>query len=159
MVAFHGNFAMFVRAWAYVRRLGAAGLREAARHAVLNANYLKARIGGSYRVPFGRTCMHEFVCEGTPEGTTVRAIDVSKRLMDFGFHPPTNYFPLNVREALMIEPTETEDKATLDAFAAALVRIAEEARSEPDLLREAPRRTPVRRLDEVKAARELKVSE
>ncbi len=159
MVAFHGNFAMFVRAWAYVRRLGGAGLREAAMHAVLNANYLKARIGGDYRVPFERTCMHEFVCEGTPEGTTVRAIDVSKRLMDFGFHPPTNYFPLNVREALMIEPTETEDKATLDAFAAAMVRIAVEARTEPDVLREAPHETPVRRLDEVKAARELKVSE
>jgi glycine dehydrogenase subunit 2 len=159
MVAFHGNVAMFVRAWAYVRRLGAAGLREAAMHAVLNANYLKARIGDDYRVPFARTCMHEFVCEGTPEGTTVRAIDVSKRLMDFGFHPPTNYFPLNVREALMIEPTETEDKATLDAFAVALTRIAEEARSEPDVLHDAPHDTPVRRLDEVKAARALKVSE
>jgi len=159
MVAFHGNVAMFVRAWAYVRRLGAAGLRDAAMHAVLNANYLKARLGDDYRVPFARTCMHEFVCEGTPEGTTVRAIDVSKRLMDFGFHPPTNYFPLNVREALMIEPTETEDKATLDAFAAALTRIAEEARSEPDVLHDAPHETPVRRLDEVKAARELKVSE
>jgi glycine dehydrogenase subunit 2 len=159
MVAFHGNFAMLVRAWAYVRRLGAAGLREAAMHAVLNANYLKVRIGGNYRVPFGRTCMHEFVCEATPVGSAVRAIDVSKRLMDFGFHPPTNYFPLNVREALMIEPAETEDKATLDAFAAAMAQIAEEARTQPAALREAPHETSVRRLDEVKAARELKVSQ
>jgi glycine dehydrogenase subunit 2 len=159
MVAFHGNFGMFVRAWAYLRRLGAAGLREAAMHAVLNANYLRVRLADAYPVPFDRTCMHEFVCEGTPKGTVVRAVDVSKRLMDFGFHPPTTYFPLIVRQALMVEPTETEDKATLDAFVNAMLQIAEEARTNPDILHHAPHETPVRRLDEVKAARELIVSE
>jgi glycine dehydrogenase subunit 2 len=159
MVAFHGNFGMFVRAWAYLRRLGAAGLREAAMHAVLNANYLRVRLANAYPVPFDRTCMHEFVCEGTPKGTAVRAVDVSKRLMDFGFHPPTTYFPLIVRQALMVEPTETEDKATLDAFVNAMLQIAEEARTNPDILHHAPHETPVRRLDEVKAARELIVSE
>lgn len=159
MVAFNGNFGMFVRAWAYLRRLGAQGLREAAMHAVLNANYLRSELAGDYPVPFNRTCMHEFVCEGTPTGAAVRAIDVAKRLMDFGFHPPTNYFPLIVREALMIEPTETETKATLDAFVDALRQIAEEARILPDLLHDAPHASPVRRLDEVKAARQLIVSE
>lgn len=159
MVAFHGNFGMFVRAWAYLRRLGAEGLREAAMNAVLNANYLRAELCEDYKVPFDRKCMHEFVCEGTPVGTTVRALDVSKRLMDYGFHPPTNYFPLTVREALMIEPTETEDKATLDAFVNAMRQIAKEARAEPQILYEAPHQTQVRRLDEVKAARELIISE
>ncbi len=155
MVAFHGNFGMFVRAWAYLRRLGEAGLREAAMHAVLNANYLRVRLSADYPMPFDRTCMHEFVCEGRPMETSVRAFDVSKRLMDYGFHPPTNYFPLIVKEALMIEPTETEDKATLDAFVVAMHQIAEEARADPDSLRDAPSRAPVRRLDEVKAARDL----
>jgi glycine dehydrogenase subunit 2 len=159
MVAFHGNFGMFVRAWAYLRRLGAAGLREAAMHAVLNANYLRVHLADDYPVPFDRTCMHEFVCEGTAKGSAVRASDVVKRLMDFAIHPPTNYFPLIVREALMIEPTETEDKATLDAFVSAMRQIAEEAREDPDVVHTAPHLTPVRRLDEVKAARELKVSE
>ncbi len=159
MVAFHGNFATFVRAWAYLRRIGAEGLREAAMHAVLNANYLKCQLSEDYNVPFDRTCMHEFVCEGSPKRTSVKAIDVSKRLMDFGFHPPTNYFPLIVKEALMIEPTETEDKDTLDAFASALRRIADEARTDPQVLQDAPHHTSVRRLDEVKAARELIVTE
>ena len=159
MVAFHGNFAMFVRAWAYLRRLGAEGLREAAMHAVLNANYLRAALTDDYPKPYERPCMHEFVCEGTPKETSLRAVDIAKRLMDYGFHPPTNYFPLTVREALMIEPTETEDKSTLDAFASAMRCIADEARSNPELLRDAPHDTPVRRLDEVKAARDLIVSE
>lgn len=159
MVAFHGNFGMFVRAWSYLRRLGADGLREAAMYAVLNANYLRAELSGDYTVPFDRTCMHEFVCEGTPKGTSARALDVSKRLMDYGFHPPTNYFPLTVSEALMIEPTETEDKATLDAFVHAMRQVAEEARHDPKILHEAPHRTPVRRLDEVKAARDLIIAE
>jgi glycine cleavage system P protein (glycine dehydrogenase) subunit 2 len=159
MVAFHGNFSMFVRAWAYLRRLGGEGLREAAMHAVLNANYLHAELSTDYKMPIDRRCMHEFVCEGTPTGTSVKALDVSKRIMDFGFHPPTNYFPLTVSEALMIEPTETEDKATLDAFVVAMRQIAEEARADPKILLEAPHRTPLRRLDEVKAARDLIVSE
>ena len=159
MTAFHGNFAMLVRAYAYIRAMGANGLRANAVDAVLNANYLRCLIKGRYGLPFDRSCMHEFVCEGQPEGTSARALDVSKRLMDFGFHPPTNYFPLIVSEALMIEPTETEHKETLDAFATAMMQIADEARDNPDLLREAPHVTPVRRLDEVKAARDLVVTD
>lgn len=159
MTAFHGNFGMFVRAYAYLRRLGAAGLRANAMHAVLNANYLRVRLRDEYPVPFDQICMHEFVCQGRPKGSAVHAIDVSKRLMDFGFHPPTNYFPLTVPEALMIEPTETESKATLDAFVEAMCQIAKEARESPEILHEAPHTTPVRRLDEVKAARELIVCE
>jgi glycine dehydrogenase subunit 2 len=151
---FFGNFGMFVRAYAYIRQHGAAGLRENAEHAVLNANYLRVRLRDAYAVPFDRTCMHEFVCRGAIDGTPVRALDVSKRLLDYGFHPPTNYFPLIVPEALMIEPTETESKPTLDAFADAIRAIAEEARRDPDLVRSAPHDTPVRRVDEVKAARE-----
>lgn len=159
MCAFHGNFGMLVRAYAYLRALGAEGLRANAKHAVLNANYLRTLLRDHYPVPFDRSCMHEFVCQGKPAGDAVRAADVAKRLMDFGFHPPTVYFPLIVAEALMIEPTETEDKATLDAFVAAMRRIAEEAHGEPELLRDAPHTMPVRRLDEVRAAREAIVSE
>ena len=159
MVAFHGNFGMFVRAWAYLRRLGAPGLRAMATHAVLNANYVRCKLRDDYEVPFDRMCMHEFVCEGTPKASIAKAIDVSKRLMDYGFHPPTNYFPLIVKEALMVEPTETEDKATLDSFISAMQQIANEARTTPHELHSAPHQTPVRRLDEVRAARELIVTE
>jgi glycine dehydrogenase subunit 2 len=136
--------------------LGSDGLRKAAEHAVLNANYVMGQIKNAYRVPYDRVCMHEFVCEGHfPDAPDVHALDVSKRLIDYGFHPPTNYFPLIVREALMIEPTETESRETLDGFVEALLRIAEEARTDPDLLHEAPHNAPVRRLDEVRAAKEL----
>ncbi len=145
-----------VRAYTYIRMMGPEGLRQVAEDAVLNANYLKSRIQHVYHVPYNRTCMHEFVCEGRfPDAPDVRALDISKRLIDYGFHPPTNYFPLIVREALMIEPTETESKETLDAFADALLRIAEEARTNPQLLHEAPHNAPVRRVDEVRAAKEL----
>jgi glycine dehydrogenase subunit 2 len=154
--AFYGHFGVMVRAYTYVRMLGAGGLRRVAEHAVLNANYLMSLIEDTYRVPYDRTCMHEFVCEGhVPDAPDVRALDISKRLIDYGFHPPTNYFPLIVHEALMIEPTETESKETLDAFAEALLRIAEEASTDPDLLHDAPHHAPVSRLDEVRAAREL----
>jgi glycine dehydrogenase subunit 2 len=154
--AFYGHFAVLVRAYAYIRTLGPEGLRRVAEHAVLNANYLMHRVQETYRVPYQRVCMHEFVCEGRlPDAPDVHALDISKRLIDYGFHPPTNYFPLIVPEALMIEPTETESKETLDAFAEALLDIAREARDEPELLHEAPHEAPVRRLDEVKAAREL----
>ena len=156
---FFGNFGMFVRAYAYIRRHGAAGLRENSAHAVLNANYLRIGLRETFRVPFDRLNMHEFVCEGSVEGTGVRALDVSKRLLDYGFHPPTNYFPLIVPEALMIEPTETESKPILDAFVKAMMKIAEEARSDPALVKGAPHHTPVKRLDEVKAARELVLSD
>ncbi len=150
---------MYVRAYAYIRLHGGEGLRGNAMHAVLNANYLRARLRETYSVPFDRINMHEFVCQGRLEGSDVRALDISKRLMDYGFHPPTNYFPLIVREALMIEPTETESKETLDAFVDAMNRIAEEAQSEPELLHAAPHAAPVRRLDEVKAARDLVLSD
>ncbi len=158
--SFHGNFGVLVRAYVYIRMLGAAGLRAVAENAVLNANYLMARIREEYPVPYGaRACMHEFVAQGRiAEAPGVHALDVSKRLIDLGFHPPTNYFPLIVPEALMIEPTETESRETLDGFADAMIRIASEARENPALLHDAPHSAPVRRLDEVKAARDLKVT-
>jgi glycine dehydrogenase subunit 2 len=155
--AFYGNFGILVRAYTYIRTLGAEGLREVAEDAVLNANYLQARLKGVYPIPHGdRICMHEFVAQGQIEGAPdVHALDVAKRLMDLGHsHPPTIYFPLIVPEALMIEPTETESKETLDQFVADLIRIAEEARTDPGLLHGAPYNTPVGRLDEVRAARQ-----
>jgi glycine dehydrogenase subunit 2 len=154
--AFYGHFGVMVRAYTYIRMLGARGLRRAAEYAVLNANYLMSLVKDTYWVPYDRTCMHEFVCEGrVPDAPDVQALDISKRLIDYGFHPPTNYFPLIVDEALMIEPTETESKETLDAFAKVLLRIAEEASTQPDLLHDAPHNAPVSRLDEVRAAREM----
>lgn len=155
--AFYGNFGVMVRAYTYIRMLGAAGLRQAAENAVLNANYLQARLQDSYCIPHSdRTCMHEFVAQGQiPGAPDVHALDIAKRLMDLGHsHPPTVYFPLIVPEALMIEPTETESKETLDQFVADLRQIAEEARTDPELLHKAPRNTPVGRLDEVGAARQ-----
>jgi glycine dehydrogenase subunit 2 len=124
----------------------------------LNANYLLARLRGYYPVPYDTVCKHEFVLEGAwKDVPEIHALDIAKRLMDYGFHPPTNYFPLIVHEALMIEPTETESKQTLDQFADALIAIANEARSNPELLHEAPHHTPIGRLDELKAAKELNV--
>jgi glycine dehydrogenase subunit 2 len=136
--------------------LGKNGLLDVSTYAVLNANYIQARVKDVYHVPYERLCMHEFVAEGSwDDAPDIRALDISKRLIDFGFHPPTNYFPLIVHEALMIEPTETETKETLDAFADALLQIAEEAKSDPDILHNAPTKTRFGRLDEVKAAKEL----
>lgn len=156
MKSFHGHFGMAVRAYTYISMHGADGLRAIADHAVLNANYLLALIKDTYHLPYDRMCMHEFVVEGQWSDTPdVHALDIAKRLMDYNFHPPTNYFPLIVHEALMIEPTESESKETLEAFAQALLKIAEEAREQPSLLKTAPHNTPVGRLDEVKAAREL----
>jgi glycine dehydrogenase subunit 2 len=156
MKAFYGHFGMHIRAFTYIAMHGPAGLRDIAQKAVLNANYLMSKVKQDYPLPYDRTCMHEFVVEGAWEDVPdVHALDISKRLMDYGFHPPTNYFPLIVHEALMIEPTETESKQTLDAFAAAMKAIAKEAREEPELLQKAPFTTPVKRCDEVKAAREL----
>lgn len=156
MKAFYGHFGVIIRAFTYIAMLGPEGLRDAGEKAVLNANYLMTKVKEDYFLPYDRTCMHEFVVEGAwkdiPE---VHALDISKRLMDYGFHPPTNYFPLIVHEALMIEPTETESKQTLDAFAAAMKAIAAEARENPGLLNKAPYTTPIRRSDEVKAARDL----
>ena len=156
MKAFNGHFGMFVRAYTYIAMHGAEGLRQIAEYAVLNANYLRVRLNKAYTVPFDRICMHEFVAEGQwAAAPGIRALDVAKRLMDYDYHPPTNYFPLIVHEALMIEPTETENKDTLDTFALAMIKIAEEARTHPELLKEAPHKTPFGRMDEVKAAREL----
>jgi glycine dehydrogenase subunit 2 len=151
--AFYGNYGMFIRAYTYIRMMGPDGLRAVAEESVLNANYLKAKVAPHFPIAVERTCMHEFVAHGDVAGTDVRALDVAKRLIDYGFHPPTNYFPLIVHDALMIEPTETESKETLDAFAEALAKIAEEARTNPDLVHTAPHTSPVSRLDEVKAAR------
>ncbi len=154
--SFWGNFGMLVRAYTYIRVHGPDGLRRIAEHAVLNANYLQARLKGTYPIPHGgRICMHEFVAQGIVEGSDVRALDIAKRLIDYDFHPPTNYFPLIVHEALMIEPTETESKQTLDAFADVMVKIAQEAKENPQLLHDAPHVAPTRRLDEVRAAKQL----
>jgi glycine dehydrogenase subunit 2 len=154
--SFFGHFGMMVRAYTYIRMHGPNGLRQVSEYAVLNANYLMAQLKDIYPLPYDRTCMHEFVLEGRLPGTTdIHALDIAKRLMDYNFHPPTNYFPLIVHEALMIEPTETESKEILDAFVDAMRRIAEEARDQPELLKEAPHFTPVGRVDEVKAAKEL----
>src|SRR5260370_20660772 len=136
---------MLVRAYAYIRRHGGEGLRANSQHAVLNANYLRIKLRDTFRVPFDRMNMHEFVCQGAVASTGIRALDISKRLLDYGFHPPTNYFPLIVPEALMIEPTETESKPTLDAFVAAMQSNAAEAQSEPPLGEGAPYTTPVQR--------------
>ena len=153
--AFSGSFGVFVRAYAFMRSYGPA-LREMSEVAVLNANYLLAGLKDAYDLPFDRLCMHEFVLSARTlkRDHGITALDVAKRLMDYGFHPPTVYFPLVVPEALMIEPTETEAKETLDAFIDAMVTIVREAAEEPELLREAPHDRPVRRLDEVRAARE-----
>lgn len=155
--SFTGNFLNVVRAYAYIRTLGPDGLRAVAEHAVLNANYLRVKLQDIFPAAYDRMCMHECVLTAQRYKTEygVRAFDIAKRLIDYGFHPPTVYFPLIVPEALMIEPTETESVETLDAFVNALHRIAEEARENPELLHEAPHHTPVRRLDEAKAAKEL----
>lgn len=154
--SFYGHFGVLVRAFTYISMLGKSGMRQVAEHAVLNANYLMHNLKNHYVLPFDRVCMHEFVLEGVwQDAPDVHALDVAKRLMDYDFHPPTNYFPLIVKEALMIEPTETECKETLDQFLRVMVKIAEEAHTNPELLHQAPHTTPVGRLDEVKAAREL----
>ena len=156
--SFYGNFANMVRAHAYIRTLGGEGLRRASEIAVLNANYLKTLIREDYEVPYDGPCMHEFVASGSRQKKLgVRTLDISKRLLDFGVHSPTNYFPLIVPEALMIEPTETESKETLDDFAEIMKQIAREAQENPELVTSAPYTTPVRRLDEVTAARTLDV--
>jgi len=154
MRSFYGNIGVLVRAYTYIRALGGEGLRKVSETAVLNANYVLAGTRGLFDLPYDRRCMHEFVVSATPlKEHGVRAMDVAKRLLDYDLHPPTTYFPLLVDEALMIEPTETESREDLDALVAALTAIVDEARTQPDLLRDAPVRTPVRRLDEAEAAR------
>jgi glycine dehydrogenase subunit 2 len=150
--SFWGNFGMFLRAYTYIRMMGEEGLRIASEDAVLNANYLRVKVGKIYPVKYNRICMHEFVSMGNVVAG-IHTMDIAKRLIDYGFHPPTVYFPLIVPEALMIEPTETESKETMDAFTSILEKIAEEAKTNPELLHTAPHVTEVSRLDEVTAAR------
>jgi glycine dehydrogenase subunit 2 len=154
--AFAGNTAVLVRAFAYIKAHGGTGLAEVSDDAVLAANYLKARLSDVLDVPFSRPCMHEFVASAASlkAETGIRTLDVAKRLIDYGYHPPTVYFPLTVEEALLIEPTETESLETLDAFVEAMRRIVDEAHADPDLLHSAPHSSPVRRLDETTAARQ-----
>lgn len=152
--SFYANFAVLVRAYAYIRALGGSGLREASENAVLNANFLMQVLKEHYFVPYDRVCMHEFII--TPKNLKpygVHTLDIAKRLLDYGYHPPTIYFPLIVEEAMMIEPTETESMETLTQFADALIKIAEEARTDADLVKNAPHTTLVTRLDETGAAR------
>jgi glycine dehydrogenase subunit 2 len=156
MRSFVGNTGVLVRAYAYIRAHGAEGLREVSDDAVLAANYLKHRLAGTYDLPYDRPCKHEFVASAASlkARTGVRTLDIAKRLIDFGFHPPTIYFPLIVEEGMLIEPTETESLETLDAFADRLIAIAAEAEEEPETVRSAPHSSPVRRLDEATAARQ-----
>ena len=151
--SFYGNFGVILKAYAYILQLGDAGLRAVSGDAVLNANYLQARLKRTYPLPYDRLCKHEFVLSGKGVAEGISTLDISKRLIDYGFHPPTIYFPLIVHEALMIEPTETESRETLDRFAEALEKIASEARENPPLLRDAPHTAPVRRLDQTRAVR------
>lgn len=152
--SFYGNFGVMVKAYAYIRALGGEGLREVSEDAVLSANYLLSGLQGYYYLPYDRLCLHECVFSGRwQKESGIHTLDIAKRLIDFGFHPPTIYFPLIVEEALMIEPTETESLETLEGFIAAMREIAREAKEEPDTLRAAPHKTPVGRLDEVTAAR------
>ena len=151
---FYGNFNVLIRAMAYILSMGREGLQHASEMAVLNANYLRVKLSGLLQVPFGGSCMHEFVADGSvlkKEG--LRTLDLAKALLDFGVHPPTIYFPLIVHEALMIEPTETESKDTLDAFVAEIEKILQTAKQNPQSIHDAPVSTPVRRLDEVGATR------
>ncbi|MFC2012863.1 aminomethyl-transferring glycine dehydrogenase subunit GcvPB [Chloroflexota bacterium] len=150
----YGNFGVMLKAYAYIRSLGAAGLKAVSENAVINANYIKEKLKRHYKLPYDRTCMHEVVFSGKKQQASgVRTLDIAKRLLDYGYHPPTIYFPLVVDEAIMIEPTETESKETLDAFITAMKTIAGEVKENPEILHTAPHRTPVRRLDEVTAAR------
>jgi glycine dehydrogenase subunit 2 len=158
--AFYGNVGVLVRAYTYIRLQGSEGLRDIAHHSVLNANYMMSKLKNVFDVPFEGPCMHEFIVSLKKEArgaSKIKALDVSKRLLDFGIHPPTNYFPLLVPECLLIEPTENESKRTLDEFIEAMIQIREEIDNDPEVLRNAPTTTPVGRVDEVRAARQLNV--
>lgn len=154
IASFYGNFGVMCKAYAYIRSLGATGLKEVSEDAVLNANYLKEKLKPHYHLPYDRTCMHEVVFSGRRQKAKgVHTVDIAKRLLDYGLHPPTVYFPLIVDEALMIEPTETEGKQTLDVFIEAMREIARDAEKNPEILHAAPHNTPVKRLDDARAAR------
>ncbi|MDZ7725119.1 MAG: aminomethyl-transferring glycine dehydrogenase subunit GcvPB [candidate division KSB1 bacterium] len=156
--SFYGNFSVIVRAYTYIRMLGSPGLRRVAEQAIINSNYLLSKVKDDYDLPYKQTPMHEFVISGNRQKEKgVKTLDIAKRLLDFGVHAPTVYFPLIVNEAMMIEPTETESRATLDAFAQALKQIATEVETEPDTVKSAPHTTVISRLDEAGAARQLNV--
>ncbi len=153
---FYGNYGMMVRAYSYILTMGSEGLREMSETAVLNANYMMNKLKEHYHLPIKQVCKHEFVLGGLEETSLeVSTLDIAKRLLDYGYHPPTIYFPLIVSEAMMVEPTETESLETIDAFIDTMIKIAGEAKENPDLLKTAPHNTPVRRIDEVRAARQL----
>ncbi|MDI9441799.1 MAG: aminomethyl-transferring glycine dehydrogenase subunit GcvPB [Firmicutes bacterium] len=155
MKSFYGHFLVCLRAYAYIRSHGPSGLREVSETAVLHANYMMRRLQEAYELPYDRICMHEFVLSGVRQKEMgVKTLDIAKRLLDYGYHAPTVYFPLNVDEAIMIEPTETESKATLDEFIEVMLTIAREAEENPELVLNAPSKTPVTRLDESRAARQ-----
>jgi glycine dehydrogenase subunit 2 len=157
--SFYGNFGNIVRAWAYIKTLGGEGLRAVSENAVINANYLRELLKNDFDVPYDGRCMHEFVLSGSRQKAKgVRTLDLSKRMLDFGVHSPTNYFPLIVPEALMIEPTETESRETLEYFADVMKQIAREVETDPEKVLKSPHTTPVRRLDEVKAARTMDIA-
>ncbi len=158
MITFYGNFAALVRAYNYIRVNGPEGLRAIAENAIINANYLLKKTANLLELPYKVTPMHEFVLSGEPlREYGVKTLDVAKRILDYGFHAPTVYFPLIVKEALMIEPTESESKEMLDRFAETLAKIVEEARTNPEVLHQAPTSTPVRRIDELRANKQLDV--
>ncbi|MBO1005858.1 aminomethyl-transferring glycine dehydrogenase subunit GcvPB [Pseudogracilibacillus auburnensis] len=151
---YYGNFGINLRAYTYIRTMGATGLKKVSEYAVLNANYMMRKLSREYDLPFKQHCKHEFVLSGKKQKMLgVRTLDIAKRLLDYGFHPPTIYFPLNVEEALMIEPTETESKDTLDLFIDTMLQIAEETRLNPEIVQDAPHHTVVKRMDETTAAR------
>src|SRR5699024_5273575 len=151
---YYGNFGINLRAYTYIRSMGPEGLKKISEYAVLNANYMMRRLQEAYELPYTQHCKHEFVISGSKQKKLgVRTLDIAKRLLDYGFHPPTIYFPLNVDEAMMIEPTETESKETLDEFVDTMLTIAKEVEDEPELVQEAPHHTIVKRMDETLAAR------
>ena len=152
--SFFGNFGVLVRAYTYILSLGGDGLEEASRMALLNANYIRKKLEKSYQIAYNEPCMHECIfTDRIQHSYGVSTLDIAKRLLDYGYHPPTIYFPLVVSGALMIEPTETETVETLDGFIDAMLAIAQEAKDDPELVKNAPHSTPVRRLDEARAAR------
>ncbi len=156
---FYGNFGVSVKAYAYIKMLGNLGIQEVSENAILNANYLMSELKKYYELPYEGPCMHEFVLSGDRQAKRgVKTLNIAKRLLDYGFHPPTIYFPLIVHEALMIEPTETENIETLNEFRDALIKIDEETRNNPEVVKSAPHNTPVRRIDEAQAARDLDVN-
>ena len=159
MHSFYGNFGVMVKAYTYIRQMGAKGLREVSENAIINANYLKENLKAYFNLPYDEVCQHEFVLSGVNQlrERGVKTLDIAKRLLDYGLHAPTVYFPLIVPEALMIEPTETESKESLDEFIQAMIQIAKEVEENPEMVRSAPQNTPVTRLDEGKAARDLNV--